>query len=243
MRKLLLICLICLLSAAGCAEKEEKSYACRTLHLYDYTEPVPASEPADDSYFADSLFVGDSRMGALALYGSHKDTEVYYVTSLNLLRIEVMPVDEHTDHTLMDYLENTKKTNIYMLFGINEVRSSSFDSFAGIYQEIIDMLKEHNPDVKIYIMLAYHPQEISGLNDDQLNDQLEKMNLRMKALAIENRVYYIDLDPALAGEDGKIRSKYTFDGLHMNPDGVKAMEAYIAEHTVREDRYVKEVCE
>lgn len=105
------------------------------------------------------------------------------------------------------------------------------------------MLKEHNPDVNIYIMLAYHPQEISGLNDDQLNDQLEKMNLRMRALAIENRVYYIDLDPALAGKDGKIRSKYTFDGLHMNPDGVKAMEQYIAEHTVREDRYVKEVCE
>ena len=60
---------VCLL--AGCGKQNQGSsgsgISCRYVNYYDYTQPVPESEAADDSYFEQTFFAGDSRMGSLFL--------------------------------------------------------------------------------------------------------------------------------------------------------------------------------
>ena len=113
-------------------------------------------------------------MGSLYLYGTHDNALVEYVTSLNLLLIDTMPADNHDDQiTLYDILSTTDKSNIYLLFGINGTRNRSFAPFAETLQEILTMLRENNPDSDIYIILAYHPDKISGLDEPKLTEQLQ----------------------------------------------------------------------
>lgn len=223
---------------------EHPEYVCRVLNSYLYDEKVPATSiPADDAYYADTLFAGDSRMGALQIYGHPKGSEVAYVTSLNLMRIDSMPVDGRDGETLMDVLNTTNKKHIYLLFGINEIRNPNFDLFKEQYQDIITKLQERIPDVQIYIMSAYHPESISGLTSSQLDQQLELLNSTLKQLAVENKCFYLDTDEGLDGDNGIVNSSYVDDGLHMGRRGAEALVKYIDNHIVRRDDYVKEICE
>ena len=185
MMKKMTVCLLAAVLLVGCKGDTEKTeeekefdepeaYACRVMDYYDYTQPVPWSEAIDDSYFDDVLFAGDSRMGAMYLWGDIHNADVEYVTSLNLWLIDSMKLDNHADDkTMYDALNETKKNNIYLLFGINEIRSNEeyFESWAfEQYQSILTMLRENNPDSNVYIMSTYHPRSISGLPEPALTD-------------------------------------------------------------------------
>ena len=226
---------------------EPEPYACRVMDYYNYNAPVPESEPIEDSYFDDVLFAGDSRMGCMYLWGDIHNAKVEYVTSLNLWLIDSMPLDNHADDmTMYDALATTDRNSIYLLFGINEIRSSEeyFDSWAfDQYQSILTMLRENNPDSDIDIMSTYHPRSISGLPEPALTEHLGYVNSRLGQLAINNYMYYLDLDNGMTDEEGLIRDEYVGDGLHFGPTGTHALEDYIRTHVVRRSVYVKEVCE
>ncbi|MBR2769135.1 MAG: hypothetical protein IKD68_09385 [Solobacterium sp.] len=226
---------------------EDVTYACRAVDYYNYSEPVPYSDAIEDSYFDDVLFAGDSRMRAMYLWGTIPNAQVEYVTSLNLWLIDSMPLDNHSDGmTMYDALEQTEKNNIYLLFGINEIRSNEdyFESWAfEQYQSLLTMLREKNPNVNIYILSTYHPRSISGLPEPSLTEHLQWVNSRLARLADMNYVYYLDLDNGMTDEEGLIREEYVGDGLHFGPTGTHALEDYIKTHVVRRNTYVKEICE
>ncbi len=255
-RLIAVITALTLSACGGSAEKNEEDaegfeepapYACRVLDFYDYSQPVPWSGEIEDTYFSDVLLAGDSRMGAMYLWGSLENAQVEYVTSLNLWLIDTMKLDNHEDDaTMMDVLSTTDKNNIYLLFGINEIRNpeSYFDSWAyEQYQSILTMLRENNPDSDIYIMSTYHPRSITGLPEPQLSEHLKWVNTRLADLAHQNYMYYLDLDNGMTDEEGLIRDEYVGDGLHFGPTGTRALEEYIKTHVVRRSVYVKEVCE
>ena len=226
------------------AEAAQDEYSCRMVDSYNYNEPVAYSDAIDDSYYSDALFAGDSRMRALSLYGDLPNAEVDYVTSLNLMKIDVSAADERDDgKTLVDLLNETDRGHIYLLFGINEIRNKNFDYFIEKYQEIVTIILTKNPETDIYIILAWHPRKISGLTDEQLNIQLQDLNSRLSTLAADNHVYYLVPDYALTDENGIIKDDYVADGLHLGPAGTRAFEDFIATHVVREEQYVKKVCE
>ncbi|MBR4163683.1 MAG: SGNH/GDSL hydrolase family protein [Solobacterium sp.] len=251
-----LLAAACLL-VCGCAAKEEEKeveasvsqqaeYACRIIDSYDYHQSVPQDRKADSEYLSDSFFGGDSRMGALVLNGELKNSgaEIYYVTSLNIFRIDSMQVDNNEEEkTLYDLLMETDKHHIYLMLGINEIRYNTFDTLIEQYQWIIDEIRNAHPDVHIYIMLDYHPRSVSGLTLEELNAKVDDVNSKMIDLAVRNKCYFLDIDEALCDETGIIREDYVFDGLHLNVNGEAALEEYLLSHKVSEEDYVKEFCE
>ena len=263
MKKMMTILLVLGLSCgcSGTAEKEqsadnEAEYSCRYIDSYNYDNPVPYSEAVDESYYDDVLFAGDSRMGSVALYGRHENAHVEFVTSLNLMMIDIMPIDDlsrepyvdgagksEETRTLMDVINDNERNNIYLLFGINEIRNPSFDAFAAKFQEVLDVILAKNPHASVYIILAYHPDYISGLPEPALTIQLVDLNEHLITLARNNHVYYLDLDNGLDDEDNTIRNEYVADGLHVTPTGTHALEDYFATHVIRREDYVQKVCQ
>lgn len=248
--------LVGILILAGCSSSSSKEavsaeeYSCKVVSSYDYTSPVPKSDAIEDSYYDDTLLAGDSRMGSIALYGNHTNAQVAYVTSLNLLLIDNMTVDPSTSDaytyeegtTLMNVLQVTTKKNVYLLFGINEIRNPNFDAFGEKLQEIVTMLRTNNPDVNIYLILSYHPDYISDLPEPALTEHLDNLNTTIKNIAINNHLYFLNLDDEL-DVDGTINDDYVWDGLHFNVTGTHALEDYISTHTVRREAYVQEICQ
>lgn len=236
-----------MLISSGCtttSTSTEVESSCRVISYYDYTKSVPESEPVDESYYDVTLFAGDSRIGSLSLYGTHENADIAYVTSLNLLLIDSMQVDEHEEEiTLYDILASTTKENVYLLFGVNEIRNPNFIVFGEKYQELITMLLENDPDRNIYIILSYHPDYISDLPEPELTEHLEDLNSTLISLAVQNHIYYLDLDTTMDDELGTIKDEYVADGLHFTSTGAHVFEDFIATHTVRSDTYVQEICQ
>ena len=52
---------------------------CFKINNYHYENEVEISEKVSDDHYDDALFVGDSRMGAFSLYGTHENRQVYYI--------------------------------------------------------------------------------------------------------------------------------------------------------------------
>ncbi|MBQ3459220.1 MAG: SGNH/GDSL hydrolase family protein [Solobacterium sp.] len=240
-------CLLCGCAPAEVEEQpaeEEQAYACRYIDFYDYNTPVPASEPIQDMYFEDTIFGGDSRMGSLYLFSNLRDrgAEIHYVTSLSLWRIYDMEL-ETAESNLYDILISTDRSSIYMLIGINEIRSGDFTAWAEEYQTIVQDIRNAHPQCDIYLILAYHPEEISGLDANELSAHLKMENDGLIQVAQTEHVYYLNPDEALTGSDGIVMSDIVWDGLHLNETGSQMFADFIATHVVRKDVYVKEVCE
>ena len=117
--------------SSNITDKKETAYHCRNINYYDYTKPVPYTEEAIDvSYYANTFFAGDSRMGSLYLYTPLKDygAEVWYCESMSLYRIYDMlnpdMFEQFQENTLYSLLTTTQKKNIYIWLGINEIRQN-----------------------------------------------------------------------------------------------------------------------
>ena len=253
MKKLMIVCMgAVLLCGCSAPEKQEDpdatpepvTYACRYIDKYDYNQPAGFSDMVSDDWYDTALFAGDSRMGSIALYGTHENAQVEYVTSLNLMRIGNMPVDGRDDgKTLMDILEETDKENIYLLFGINEIRNPNFDAFGEKLQEIVDMLMKDHPTRSIYLILSYHPDKIDGLPEPRLTEHLNNLNTTISEIAKKSHVYFVNPDDGLDDEAGTVIDEYVWDGLHFNVPGARAFEEYLGYHVVRREKYVQEICE
>ncbi len=242
---LLSICMVCSLAACSNDSKEEVVEEEKTLQIvdtYDYGSSVVETEAVDPSYFNDCLFVGDSRIGALSLFEACKGADIAYVSALNLVRIEAMQVDGVNEAmTLVDVLNGTNKKNVYLMVGINEIRNVYFDSFKEAYSELITNLKSSHPDVNVYLLMNYTPVRVSGMNDEEIANQLAQLNACVKELALEHSVYFLDVDQGLDDASGKINEAYVSDGLHLNREGTKAFEMFILKHTVDRASYLKEM--
>lgn len=251
----LLRVLLCSTMLAGCHSsnstvKKESTYHCRNINYYDYTKPVPYTEEAiDASYYANTFFAGDSRMGSLYLYTPLRDygAEVWYCESMSLYRIyDMLNPDmfaQFQENTLYSLLTTTQKKNIYIWLGINEIRLGDWDGWKNTYGEVIDDIRKHDPECSIYLMSSYKPEYISDLIDEELNQQLTLANEAMAALASEKHVYYYNTEDGMIDEANTIKDEYVWDGLHLNADGANALLDSIAHHVVKEETYVKKICE
>lgn len=248
---ILTACMLCGCGTKSTASTEtdtlgDKKTACRTFDYYDYASPVPASDPIEDSYFLDTFFGGDSRMGSLALYSDLADrgADIYYAESLRLWAIETTEVQTSTGtDTMYNLVMNTDRKNVYLLLGINEIRSDDFTSWGEYYDDVVKTLLEKKPDTNVYLMMAYYPQALSDIDNDTLKANIDDENNRLKDIAVKYHAYLLDIDPAMKESSGKVREDLVWDGLHFNGDGGQAYANYIATHVVRKDNYVKEICE
>ena len=258
-KKLCLLLGVCLLAACTSSAEEVSrydetapsnetaEYTCRTINYYDYSNPVPKSVQADEDYIRDMFVAGDSRAGSLYIYTDlrKKGAEMYYTTSITLWGIYNHGPDtgQGSSKPIFDLMNGTDKNNIYLLIGINEIRSSNFEAWGDEYADMIDGLLKKHEDDNIYLILNYQPRRLSNISDEDLRKHINDQNEKIKKAASDRHIYFVDISDELADSSGKIRESLVWDGLHFNSEGAKLFAEYLLTHIVKEDVYVKEVCE
>ena len=71
------------------------------------------------------------------------------------------------------------------------------------------------PESELYIQSVFPVREgYSFVN----NDQIDELNSRIKKVAEDNGLSYIDIGTALKNEEGTLKPGYTADGLHLMGD-------------------------
>lgn len=118
-----------------------------------------------------------------------------------------------------------KPAKIFLLIGINDVSHGlSVDKLAQRYERLVQKIREQSPETRLYI------QSVMPINNDfrrykglyGKEKTITAFNQRIRGIAEKNGAEYIDLWPALAGSNGKLKREYTNDGLHLSGAGYRA---------------------
>ena len=199
-----------------------------------YTGPdLTEREAADDAFFADAAFFGNSLVDGLRRFGGLDEASFYAATSASVVNVETTRVFENSDgkkRTLFEALTEGQHKKIYILLGVNEIGFDP-DYFIQLYGAMLDRIRELETEPDIYIMSLSPVTEKSDKSSPLFNmKRINLYNERLHALAAEKECYYVDLCEALAGEDGYLAEAESTDGIHLTREKYPDWAAYLRTH-------------
>lgn len=120
---------------------------------------------------------------------------------------------------------------IFLLIGINDVsHGHSVDELARRYNRLVQKIREQSPETELYLQSVMPINNSFGRYKGLAGKEktIVRFNDRIKKIAEENGVKYVDLTPYLSDGSGNLKREYTNDGLHLNGRGYRAWTNGIA---------------
>lgn len=186
------------------------------------TESTPAetqpdtAEPATVSMY-DALFIGDSRTVGLMEYAQIEGADFFCTIGMSVYNIHNKPVSVPNvgKVTLTELLDGKNYGKIYIMLGINEV-GYKLDSIVTKYNELIDFIKEKQPNAVIFIQANLHVTK-SRSDTDRIvnNDAINKLNAELSKLADGRSKFYIDANILFDDDNGGLSSDKSEDSTHL----------------------------
>ena len=177
---------------------------------------VEEEKKLDDNY----LFVGDFYTSKM----NFDDYDFHYVK---------VSEEKFTTENILDDMKGKiydyNPSVVFIQVGINDLnKDMSEDDLISNINSIIDGIKDNRPYAKIYIESLYPiNKDNSNFNNDFFNDNIDNdlirsINDKIKSLADEEKVGYIDLYKLLVDEDS-LNEDYSDDGIYLNDEGYKVV--------------------
>lgn len=203
--------------------------------VYDYSQPVPAGDAVADSAFANTLFVGDARLGGFTQYGMLSYAEILSSGSASVDKVLTMDFD---GTTLQSRLNAKQYDAVYLSLGINELGWNYANTFIEYYSALVDTVRQLQPAASIYVQLIIPVSSgKSGSHSYINNTRIEQYNALIRRMATEKEVYCLDLSAAMCDESGFLLISYHTDGVHFSKAGVEAWYEYLKTHSVQKENY------
>ena len=177
---------------------------------------VPEMKKADDDFFSDSVFIGNSLVDGLYLYGGVSTCDWLSGTGLSIYNIAAQKLsDKHGGTcTVMSALGAKQYGKVYILLGINEI-GSSIDSFSKSYGEILSKIRALQPSADIYVMSLTPVSAYKSAHSPYFTrDNVKAFNKALYKLCADGGYWYLDDYTPLADKDGYLPSSATADGVH-----------------------------
>ncbi len=198
---------------------------------------VHESEPVDNSYFDDAVFIGNSRTEGLKLYSGL--TKATFITEVGLtvdsIFTDYCDISGGYKNLAFSELSGREFNKVYIMLGMNELGWVYDDVFKNDYGKIIDKIREINPDALIYIQSILPVSKWKDSNDSTYTiANVDRLNARLRELANEKEVYYVDVAEGIMDEEGFLPYEATLDGVHLVPEYCVKWLDYLKTHTVQE---------
>lgn len=197
--------------------------------------PETSAQRVEDAYFADTIFLGDSRTEGFSLYSGLKTGTYLFAVGATVESVFTKAVA--TSHgkkaPLLDTLAGMDCGKIYVMLGVNELGWISGQVFQEQYAKVIDRIRADHPEAVVVI------QSLPPVSADQdakktyvNNARIRTYNTLLEELAAQKDCPYVDVAAAVTGEDGCLPADRTFDGVHLNPAGCRDWLEYLRCHPV-----------
>jgi lysophospholipase L1-like esterase len=180
---------------------------------------VPAQKAADDSFFSDSVFIGNSLVDGLYLYGGVSTCHFLSGTGVSIFNIEKQQISDKqgSNCTVMEALGRQQYGKIYIMLGINEI-SISAESFSEAYGKLVDSIRAIQPNADIYLMsLTPVSEKKSGDGGYFTKSNVQAFNKAIYKLCADKNCWYLDDFTPLADQNGYLPASATSDGIHFKP--------------------------
>lgn len=219
-------------------ESNNTEATAKIIDGYNFSEPVPASDAVEETYFDDAIFIGNSRTEGVMLYSHPSKSKAFTHKGLMVNTIFTKPYinDNGTKITVMDAIKKAEFKKLYIMLGINETGWVSTDTFIDDYAKVIDTIKESHPDAIIYIQsILPVTQKLSSNHDYVKNDKISEYNTRIAKMAEEKQIYYVNVAESVINENGCLFDDAAVDGIHLKKPYCEKWVEYLTTHTVQKN--------
>lgn len=202
---------------------------------YDYSKEVPESEEVDDSFFDDAVFIGNSQVDGIRIYKAMGNMTVYAGKGImaNTIFTKKVIREKNDKITIIDALKQKTFGKIYIMLGANELGWAYSEVFVEKYSEVIDKIKQLQPNADIYINTIIPVSKNRSRKDNIYNNiNIDKFNKLIKKIAEEKEVYFINTKKVFGTDDGCLPEEAGTDGIHFYGTYYKDWFNYLKKHTI-----------
>lgn len=194
---------------------------------------------ADDSYFEQACFLGDSRTQGLVLYTTSVKLHGYYkigYTAQQACDSRAFSLgDGSPAMTMLELIPQLSYSSYYIAFGTNDLGMNNADSFITQIKRLVDCIQQYHPDAIIYLAnILPISAGFESSNPSFTNERALVYNMALKNLCIQyqNLVYLDQASCMLDSATGKALEGSTADGLHYTASSEAVILDYIRNHVV-----------
>ena len=174
----------------------------------------------DDSWFENTLFIGDSRMTGLKIYARSGNADYFCEPSLTFHKVFDKKLDDKNfDKQSLEELLNSKSYDkIIVNFGLNEA-SWSDSMFEKRFEQFFDKIRALQPNAKI-ILNGIMPVTKKYIDTAKYGgpywepESLQKKSDILASYANGTDVFFIDCNEYFADANGYLYKTLTGDGCH-----------------------------
>ena len=210
----------------------------------DFSQPLPEREAADVSYFADALFIGDSRTDGLRLYSGVEGATFYSHTGLTIFGVgspDLVTVNGEGCSILEALERGPQFGKIYIAFGMNELGYYNEEYYLDTFGAFLDQVKALQPNAIVYLQNLAPVDEAKCARYGQAscitNARVAVFNGLFARLARERRVALVDVNSDLAEADGGLPDEATSDGIHLTRTWCRRWLDCLRRHTADPEAY------
>jgi hypothetical protein len=193
-------------------------------------------------YYADALFIGDSRIAGLAHYSGLTEATFCYKEGLTVYDMMSEPLSVTTGASqtkvkkrkLKSVLKQGEYTKIYIMIGINELGDRTTQAYAAQYEKHLATIHQYQPDAMVVVMAIMNvTTKYAKENEVFNNDNINAKNVAISAFANGQDTIYIDVNPELNDKYGGMKEKYSWDGVHLKAEYYQLWVDFLNSHGVR----------
>lgn len=212
--------------------------------VYEFGTPLEESEPVEDSYFDDVVFLGDSRTEGLQLFGGLAHGTYYWARGMTVFRVDDPQYAQFkvngADYTMIGALKQKQYKAVYIMVGVNELGYPA-DSYETGLAAFVDKVVEAQPNAVVYLQIMPPINDAlarkNGLADCINNANLSAFNAALIRVAKEKRVVLLNTAEVYTDEDGQLQADIAADGCHFTSGGYPRWIEYLRCHVIDTGRY------
>ena len=190
---------------------------------------------ADEDYFKDTVFIGDSRTEGFGMQAEIENINCYAKKGLAVNTFFHWKVvkENGKDKTILQALKSKNFKKVYIMFGYNELGWPTEDGFIKQYKKVINSIKKMQPDAEIYIQsVIYVSKSRSETEKYENNKNIIKRNKAIKKMADELGCYYLNLNEVFSDNEGNLVEGAATDGIHLTKEYCHIWKKFLLKHIV-----------
>ncbi len=195
--------------------------------------PIAESEKLDKVYFEKCMFAGDSLIVGLGTYGIIPEEQIAANIGMSVMSITSTPLVEAdgTEILAADKINSRSPENLYILLGLNLLGSYTDEQLLASYGDFIDSIDRTNTNIYVISVPPVTGERETNEENPILNSDIDSFNSDLLKFANNKCIYYIDLNTALKGSDGRMPEEYAeADGIHFKKSTYDVMLDYLLTH-------------
>ncbi len=201
------------------------------------TTAPPSFQQVSASYFDDALFIGDSRTEGLALYGDLTNADYFCSVGMTVYDVQEKAAgnpNRSESCTLAQKLTQQTYGKVYIMLGLNELGTGTAEKWAAAYADVIAQVRQAQPNAIIYLQSILY---VSAAKDDP-SGAINNQNVQVRNNALQqlekpsDRIYYLNVNEAVADENGCLNATLTSDGIHLLGNALPHWEQYLQQHAI-----------